>query len=79
MVDVKLEIEGVSDVPLRVAEPDGAKLGLDVPYVGGGGTRDYERLDNKPRIEEVELVGNKELEDFGMDIASNYDIAMLFK
>lgn len=79
MVDVKLEIEGVSDVPLRVTEPDGAKLGLDVPYVGGGGTRDYERLDNKPRIEQVELVGNKELEDFGMDIASNYDIAMLFK
>ena len=43
-----------------------------------GGTRNYERLSNKPRIEEVELVGNKDLEDFGMDFASRYDIAMLF-
>ena len=79
MVDVKLEIEGASDVPLKVAEPDGAKLGLDVPYVGGGGTRDYERLDNKPRIEEVELVGNKKLDDFGMGTASYYEIAQLFR
>lgn len=46
--------------------------------VSGGGTRDYERLINKPQIEQVELVGNKDLDDFGMGIASNYDIAMLF-
>lgn len=45
----------------------------------GGGTKNYERLTNKPRIEDVELIGNKELEDFGMDLATNYDIAMLFK
>lgn len=44
-----------------------------------GGTKNYERLTNKPRIEDVELIGNKELEDFGMDLATNYDIAMLFK
>lgn len=45
----------------------------------GGGTKDYEKLKNKPRIEDVELVGNKELGDFGMNLASEYDIAMLFR
>ena len=44
-----------------------------------GDTKNYERLTNKPRIEDVELIGNEELEDFGMDLATNYDIAMLFK
>ena len=39
---------------------------------------DYESLRNKPSIEEVELVGNKELGDFGMGTASYYDISMLF-
>lgn len=33
---------------------------------GSGGTRDYERLINKPRIEEVELIGNKDFEDLGL-------------
>lgn len=47
--------------------------------VSSGGTKNYERLTNKPRIEDVELVGNKELGDFGMNLASEYDIAMLFK
>lgn len=47
--------------------------------VSSGGTKDYEKLKNKPRIEDVELVGNKELGDFGMNLASEYDIAMLFK
>ena len=78
MVDVKLEVDGGSDVALRVSEDEGASLGVEVPYIGGGGYKDYEKLENKPRIEEVELVGNRELEDFGMDLASRYDIAMLF-
>ena len=32
----------------------------------GGGTRNYERLTNKPQINDVELVGNKSLEDLGI-------------
>lgn len=31
------------------------------------GTFDYERLENKPKINEVELIGNKSLEDLGID------------
>ena len=35
---------------------------------GSGGTTDYELLENKPQINSVELLGNKSLTDFGIDI-----------
>lgn len=34
----------------------------------GGGTTDYELLENKPQINGVELLGNKSLTDLGIDI-----------
>lgn len=40
---------------------------------GGGGTTDYTDLDNKPKINSVELKGNKSLTDLG--IASTTDLA----
>ena len=36
--------------------------------VGGGGTTNYEDLNNKPQINGVELVGDKSLDDLGIDI-----------
>ena len=33
-----------------------------------GGTSDYEDLDNKPKINDVELSGNKSLQDLGIII-----------
>lgn len=79
MVDVRLDVIGERDIPLAVSDDESAALSVETPFVAGGGTRDYELLDNKPRIEEVELVGNKELDDFGMGTASYYDIAQLFR
>ena len=38
---------------------------------GGGGTDDYEELDNKPSINNVTLVGNKTLSDLGVASASD--------
>lgn len=35
---------------------------------GSGGSSDYEDLDNKPSINNVELIGNKNLTDLGIDI-----------
>ena len=35
---------------------------------GSGGSNDYEDLDNKPSINNVELIGNKSLTDLGIDI-----------
>lgn len=39
--------------------------------------KDYNKLINKPQIESVELVGNKALEDIGIDHLSNADLAAI--
>ena len=39
---------------------------------GGGGTSDYTNLTNKPKINNVELNGNKSLNDLGIQPAGNY-------
>lgn len=47
--------------------------------VAVGGTADYEKIRNKPKIESVELVGDRKLEEFGMTKAQNTDILGLFR
>lgn len=42
------------------------------------GLIDYEGIDNKPSIEQIELIGNRELRDFGITIVSEEDIINLF-
>lgn len=39
---------------------------------GGGGTSNYNALTNKPKINNVELKGNKSLNDLGIQPAGNY-------
>lgn len=39
---------------------------------GGGGTSDYTNLTNKPKINNVELKGNKSLNDLGIQPSGNY-------
>lgn len=43
------------------------------------GTDDYSSLRNKPTIENVELVGNKDFEDLGLRETTNQEILDLFK
>lgn len=38
----------------------------DITWGNGLGTRDYNKLINKPQIEEVELIGNKTFEELGL-------------
>lgn len=40
--------------------------------------KDYEKLIKKPRINEVELVGNKTLEELGIEECTNQDIDDMF-
>lgn len=40
---------------------------------------DYEKLIKKPRINEVELVGNKTLEELGIEECTNQDIDNMFE
>lgn len=44
----------------------------NIRITGGGGTSDYEDLDNKPSINNVELSGNKSLTDLGIQPSGNY-------
>lgn len=45
---------------------------------GGSGTNDYEQLIHKPQINEVTLIGNKNLPDIGVDRLTVVDISRLF-
>lgn len=42
--------------------------------VSVGCTKDYNKLDNKPQINDVELIGNKSFEDLGAESLTNIDI-----
>ena len=42
--------------------------------VSVGGTKDYNRLNNKPQINDVELIGNKSFEDLGVESLTNIEI-----
>lgn len=42
---------------------------------GSGGSSDYEDLDNKPSINDVELIGNKSLEDLGVQPQGDYALS----
>lgn len=43
------------------------------------GTSDYEKLKNKPRLNGVELIGDKSFEDVGLVALSNSELEKLLK
>lgn len=45
--------------------------------VFGDGTKNYNKLQNKPSIENVELIGNKDFEDLGLTALTNMEIEEL--
>lgn len=53
-----------------ISKPDGETLEIDpdgtLRVIGGGGVSDYEEIENKPSINNVELSGNKTLEELGI-------------
>lgn len=44
----------------------------------GSGTNDYERLINKPSINEVELIRDKSFSDLGLNALTNMELEALF-
>ncbi len=65
---------------------DLVKKAIDTPIVEGGGssnddeptTANYNDLINKPRIEFVELIGNKTLDEIGISTMTENEIGLLF-
>ena len=55
---------------------DGAEIG--VFYNRGGAVGDYPALSNKPSINGVELVGDKSIEELGVDTLTNLQIQQIF-
>lgn len=71
IVDItpEVEVEVSSDSPIET----------ETDLVINDGVKDYNDLSNKPRIESVELVGDKTLEDIGITSPTNAEIAALFR
>ena len=47
-------------------------------YHEGAVEKNYNELSNKPSIEQVELVGNKNFSDLGLETMSNMEILTMF-
>lgn len=67
-----VNVEVNANSHLIVTLSDGSTIDAGV-IQGGGGTDDYEDLINKPKIEGVDLIGNKTFENLG--VASATDLA----
>lgn len=54
-------------------------IDLEVQEVmeGAGGTTDYDKLNNKPSINDVELSGDKSLGDLGISPLSDLEIMVI--
>lgn len=72
MKPIDIDIRRSKDLEINVNRGS-ASLELGVNQGGGAGTKNYEKLNNKPQINGVELIGNKTSEDLG--IVSEADLA----
>lgn len=65
---------------------DGREISLDNRISGGeigafynsGGSSDYENLANKPKINGVTLIGDKSIEELGVETMTNLEIKSIF-
>ena len=60
-----------------LSAPGGLKASFGT-YHEGAVEKNYNELSNKPSIEQVELVGNKNFSDLGLETMSNLEILTMF-
>lgn len=65
MIDIKIQ-------PMELPE-----LTLSGVIINHIETKDYEELENKPKLNSVELIGNRQLSDVGIDKITNTEIIKL--
>ena len=72
MIGVLEEIGEIQGVLSDVESLEGDLTIPDIIYIEG--SDDYEQLKNKPSIESVTLIGNKDFEDLGLSNISAEDL-----
>ena len=72
MIDIDIEIDNESGIDTDIQTSDG-EIDTDIE-LSAGGTNDYNDLINKPSIEGVELVGDKTLEELGVEALTPQEI-----
>lgn len=65
MIDIKIQ-------PMELPE-----LTLNGVIINHIETKDYEELENKPRLNSVELIGDRQLSEVGIDKITNTEIIKL--
>lgn len=60
-----------------LSAPGGLKASFGT-YHEGAVEKNYNELSNKPSIEQVELIGNKNFSDLGLETMSNMEILTMF-
>ena len=71
-IDIDIEINTDSSIDTDIQTSDG-EIDTDIE-LSAGGTNDYNDLINKPSIEGVELVGDKTLEELGVEALTPQEI-----
>lgn len=69
------------DITARLHVDNGPVVRGSMKVNGAGsasGSADYNKLKNKPSIEHVELVGNKNFADLGLEKLDNMEILTMF-
>lgn len=66
-----MDIDATEDT-IIITRKDGETKEVQVSGGTGGGTTNYEKLSNKPFINNIELVGNKTLEELGIQPTGDY-------
>lgn len=67
MIDIKIQ-------PMEL--PELAMNGVTINYIE---TKDYEELENKPKLNSVELIGDRQLSEVGIDKITNAEIFNLLE
>ena len=62
---------------MLLSAPGGLKASFGT-YHEGAVEKNYNELSNKPSIEQVELIGNKNFSDLGLETMSNMEILTMF-
>lgn len=76
LVLVRAELSAEEKIKAKLSTTNQLKAELYMPEVIN--SNDYEKLVNKPKINDVEVVGNKTIEQYGVKTMSNIEIKEMF-